>query len=193
MAMLGNCWQLYKILLLVVKNYLKAITRGAMRTKTIIISISFALFRLLAIGGRDVFAGGFMVPHQTARGLSLGNALTAGVNDPSAVYYNPAALGEVSGNNLLVNGSYVNVVSSVENSGSNATNKHDDNFLASAFANYHITGTDFTVGMGTYTPFGLATTYEKPFTRFAAQRTELKTIYVTPALSWHPSKYYSVG
>jgi len=161
--------------------------------KNRMISITFSLSWLIAINCQEVLGGGFMIPHQTARGLGLGNALTAGVNDPSAVYYNPAALSEVSGNNLLANGSYVNVLNSVQNSGREATNKHDDNFLASVFANYHIPGTDFTVGMGTYTPFGLATTYEEPFTRFAAQRTELRTIYVTPALSWHPSKFFSVG
>ena len=138
-------------------------------------------------------AGGFLLPHQTARALGLSSAVTAGVNDASAVYYNPAALGEVDGNNLLLNGTYINVISSVENSGRTATNQHDDNYLATVFANYHIPNSDFTAGMGTYTPFGLATTYDNDFTRFAAERTELKTIYVTPALSWHPSKYFSVG
>ena len=139
------------------------------------------------------FAGGYMIPHQTARGLGLSNALTAGVNDPSAVYYNPAALSEVDGNNLLVNGIYINVINSVENGGRKAVNQRDDHFLATLFANYHVSGTDFTLGIGTYTPFGLATTYEEDFTRFAAQRTELKTIYVTPAISWHPSKHFSIG
>lgn len=142
---------------------------------------------------RLAISGGFMIPHQTARALALSNAFTAGVNDPSAVYYNPAALGEIEGNNILATGSYVNVINSVENSGRTAVNKHDDNFLGSLFANYHVPGTDFTLGMGTYSPFGLATTYERNFTRFAAERTELKTIYVTPALSWHPSQYFSVG
>jgi len=145
------------------------------------------------IGVGKVFAGGYMIPQQTARGVSLSNAMTAGVNDASAVYYNPAALSEVDGDNLLINGSYVNVVNSVENSGRKAVNKHDDNFIGTLFANYHIPGTDFTLGIGTYVPFGLATTYDRDFTRFAAQRTELKTLYVTPAISWHPSKYFSGG
>jgi long-chain fatty acid transport protein len=138
-------------------------------------------------------ASGFGIPHQTARGLALSNALTAGVNDPSAVYYNPAALGEVQGNNLRATGTYVGLFNSVENSGQDSVNKHDDNFLASFFGNYHIPGTDLTVGIGSYAPFGLATTYERDFTRFAAERTELKVLYVTPAVSWHPSKYFSVG
>jgi long-chain fatty acid transport protein len=141
----------------------------------------------------ECLAGGFMIPHQTARGLGLGNAQTAGVQDASAVYYNPAALSEVEGNNLLISGSYINIVNSVENSGRNAVNQHDDNFLATIFANYHIPESDFTFGLGTYTPFGLATTYDRDFTRFAAERSELRTIYVTPAVSWHPLNYFSVG
>jgi long-chain fatty acid transport protein len=120
--------------------------------------------------------------------------MTGGVNDPSAVYYNPAALSEVNGNHLLASGTYVNVINSVENSGRKSTNKHDDNFLASFFGNYHIPGTDFTLGIGTYAPFGLATEYGKDaFTRFAAIQSELKTIYVTPALAWHPTNYLSIG
>lgn len=162
------------------------------RIVLVVVGLTFLRFHIEAPDNL-VHAGGYMIPHQTARGLALSNALTAGVNDPSAVYYNPAALSELDGNNLLVSGTYVNVINSVENGGQKAVNQHDDNFLATLFANYHVPGTDFTLGIGTYTPFGLATTYEKDFTRFAAERAELRTIYVTPALSWHPSKYFSVG
>jgi long-chain fatty acid transport protein len=153
-----------------------------------------ALVWPLACPNIEAVAGGYMVPHQTARGLGLSNAMTGGVNDPSAVYYNPAALSEINGDNVLASGSYVNVSNSVENSGRKSRNKHDDNFLATFFANYHIPGSDFTVGIGTYTPFGLATRYDSDaFTRFAAVQTELRTIYVTPALSWNPTNYLSLG
>jgi long-subunit fatty acid transport protein len=97
---------------------------------TIVISI-FAGF-LLFMEPPDTISGGYMIPHQTARGLALSNAMTAGVNDASAVYYNPAALGEVKENNFLVTGTYVGLYNSVENSGRTAVNKHDDNFLASS-------------------------------------------------------------
>jgi len=146
-----------------------------------------------ALEREQAHAGGFMIPYQSARGLALSNAITAGVKDPSAVYYNPAALGGVDGNNILINGIYINVRNSVKNSRRKSVNKHDDNFLATLFANYHIPGTDFTLGIGGYTPFGLGTTYDRAFTRFAAHRTELKTLYLTPAISWHPSKYFSIG
>ena len=165
-----------------------------MGKRLVLLTVHGTLFLLLCAGAWDLLlAGGFMIPHQSAKGLGLGNAMTAGVNDPSAVYYNPAALGEIEGNNALVTGTYAGVYNSVENSGRRAVNKHDDNFLATAFANYHIPDSDFTIGIGSYTPFGLATTYDREFTRFAAERTELKIIYVTPALSWQPSKYFAIG
>src|SRR6478672_10910052 len=90
-------------------------------------SILFASSQL--ISAQLLSAGGFLLPHQSARALALGSAVTAGVKDASAVYYNPAALSEVEGNNLLVNGTYINVQSSVENSGRTATNRHDDNYI----------------------------------------------------------------
>ena len=155
---------------------------------------------LLVAAPSSLLAGGFMIPHQTATALGLGNAMTAGVNDSSAVHYNPAALGEIKRNgsdikvnSIMVTGIYGGVYNSVANSGRRAVNKHDDNYLATLFANYHVPGTDFTLGIGSYTPFGLATTYDREFTRFAAERTELKTIYVTPAISWHPSERFAVG
>ncbi len=150
-------------------------------------------FLLILLGGRHAFAGGFYIPHQTARGVALSNALTAGVTDASAVYYNPAALSEVDGNQVLVTGTYIELINSVGNSGRKADDKHEDNFLPSLFGNYHIPGTDFTLGIGGYAPFGLATSYGGGFTRFAARETQLKTLYITPAVAWHPSKYFSIG
>ena len=165
-----------------------------MLKKSYLIIVSLSVACLLAKPSQEAVAGGYIIPHQTARGLSLSNAMTAGVNDASAVYYNPAALSEVNGDNVLASGIYVNVINSVENSGRKSRNKHDDNFLATFFANYHIPGTDLTLGIGTYTPFGLVTEYgSDAFTRFAAVQTELKTIYVTPALSWNPTNYLSLG
>jgi long-chain fatty acid transport protein len=158
----------------------------------IIVVVAFLVF-VITTKQDGAIAGGYALPQQTARGVSISNALTAGVKDPSAVYYNPAALGEIDGDNLLINGSYVNIINSVENQGRRAPNKHDDNFLATVFANYHMPETGFTLGLGTYTPFGLSTSYDREFTRFAAERTELRTTYVTPAVSWHPSKYFSLG
>lgn len=154
---------------------------------------SLQLF-LICLIARGAAAGGYAIPYHSAKALGLGNAVTAGVNDPSAVYSNPAALTEVEGNQILGGGQYINVVSSIKNSGRSSHNQRDDHFIPSLFANYHIRSTNTTLGLGLYTPFGLATTYEpKTFTKFAAVRSELKPFYINPAFAWRPLKSLSIG
>lgn len=162
-----------------------------MGAHSVLLKFFWTLLMMFAPAG--VWAGGYYIPHQTARGVGLSNALTAGVDDPSAVYYNPAALGEIEGNQLLLSGSYINVVSSVENSGDKAFNEGRHNLSGSLFGNYHLNGTDFNLGLGIYSPFGLATSYSDDFTRFAARQSQLRTYYLTPAVSWNPSPYFSMG
>ena len=143
---------------------------------------------------KEASGGGYALPYQSAKAVGQGNALTAGVDDPSAVYANPAALSEIEGNQVLGGMQYINVVSGVKNSGRNSRNKHDDNFIPTLFANYHVPGTELTAGIGLYTPFGLATSYgEGKFTRFGAIRSELRTMYLTPAIAWHANPSLSIG
>jgi len=146
------------------------------------------------VWGGVSFAGGYAIPPQTAKAESMGGAGAAGVDDPSAVYVNPAALTQINGNQIMGGLTYINTITSVRNSGAISRNLHDDDFLPNLFANYHIPNSNFSLGIGSYTPFGLATTY-KPgsFTRYAAERSELRTIFVTPTIAWEPFSYLSVG
>src|SRR5438067_5899813 len=147
----------------------------------------------LAWGGVS-FAGGYAVPPQTAKAESMGGAATAGVDDPSAVYVNPAALTQINGNQIISGLTYVNTISSVKNSGATSRNLHDDDFLPNLFANYHVDNSNVSFGIGSYAPFGLAVSYKPDsFTRYAATRTELKTIFVTPAIAWQPFSSLSIG
>jgi hypothetical protein len=99
MALFGVVWHGYIRLAKLSQRQ----TGAEMGRKPLRISVVLLILAFLSLS-RDAGAGGYMIPHQTARALGLSNAMTAGVNDPSAVYYNPAALGEVDGNNLLISG-----------------------------------------------------------------------------------------
>jgi long-chain fatty acid transport protein len=158
------------------------------------IIFSFLVAWLFVSETKRGVAGGYAIPPQTAKAESMGGAATAGVSDPSAVYVNPAALTQIEGNQIISGLTYVNTISSVKNFGVTSRNIHDDIFLPNIFANYHIPNSNISLGIGSYTPFGLATSY-KPgsFTRYAAVRSELKTIFVTPTIAWEPLSYLSVG
>jgi len=154
----------------------------------------FLAFLSLSASANNVFSGGYAIPPQTAKAESMGGAAVAGVDDPSAVYVNPAALTQVDGNQILGGLTYVNTISSVKNSGATSKNIHDDDFLPNLFANYHIPNTQLSLGIGSYTPFGLATSYKPDaFTRYAAVRSELRTIFITPSVAWEPVPYFSIG
>jgi len=157
------------------------------------LAIGLALALLLWIPGKAI-GGGYAIPHQTAKAVGLSNAVTAGVTDPSAVYYNPAALTAIEGNQLLGGITYLNIINSVENGGVKSRNRRDDNSIPTFFANFHIPDSDFTLGFGTHSPFGLATTYDKDaFTRYAINEAKLKIFYLTWAAAWSPSDLFSVG
>lgn len=149
---------------------------------------------LLLIITDNLLAGGYAIPHQTAKGVALSNATTAGVTDPSAVYYNPAALTEIEGNQVLGGVNYLNVISSVENGGIKSRNRRDDNTIPTLFANFHIPESNFSLGFGTYSPFGLSVTYDKDaFTRYAINEVKLKSFYLNLAAAWRFSDLLSIG
>src|SRR6476619_3550072 len=122
-----------------------------------IVQFAVLLYLFLSISVRELFAGGYAIPPQTAKTHAIGGAAVAGIDDPSAVYVNPGALTQIQGNQFLGGLTYVNTISSVINSGATSRNLHDDDFLPNFFGNYHIPGTKITLGIGSYAPFGVAT------------------------------------
>ena len=155
--------------------------------------VGITLASLLLTGG-EVFAGGYAIPQQTAKAVGLSNAVTAGVNDPSAVYYNPAALTEVPGNQILGTISYINIQNNVQNSGSKSINEQAHNFIPTFFGNFHIPESKFTIGFGVYTPFGLSVDYDKDaFTRYAINEGQLSPYNINWAVGWRPLDIVSIG
>ncbi len=152
-----------------------------------------ALAFLLLTQGESL-AGGYAIPQQTAKGVGLSNALTAGVDDPLAVYYNPAALTEVKGNQIVGSIIYINVQSNVQNSGSKSINGQAHHFIPTFFGNFHIPDSKFTLGLGFYTPFGLSVDYdENSFTRYAVNEGKLSPYHINWAVGWRPSEIIAIG
>ncbi len=67
-----------------------------MRNKTI---TAFLLIPLFSI---QLFASGFSIYEQGAKGTALSGAVIAAINDPSAVFYNPSAIAGLDGIHLSV-------------------------------------------------------------------------------------------
>ncbi len=121
MALFGNFWHRY----IVVDSNSQAVIGLAKMPLPAMKLIAFFLLFLLWTSG-EASAGGYAIPPQTARAAAMGAADTAGVDNPSAVYVNPAALTNIDGNQIMGGLTYINTISGIKNSDMKSRNIHDD-------------------------------------------------------------------
>lgn len=107
-------------------------------------------------------AGGMFLPARGARGLGRAGAFTAGVDDASALYYNPAGMADIDGWSLLIDGAldFQRVSYDRVDSGGNPQPRVDGKTnllpiptLALTWKPPRIQGRPLTVGFGVWVPY----------------------------------------
>jgi len=137
-------------------------------------------------------AAGFNLYEAGARATALGGAFTASADDGSALFYNPAGLSFQSGINVNLNFMPVNPrfkfseVTTDYSEGSTAEAAHKSYLIPGAY--YTNSNNDrVAYGVGVYAPFGLGVEWMDPYQfvgRFVSYDVDIKTVYVTPAVSF---------
>lgn len=151
------------------------------------------------------FAAGFRLPEAGAKAMGMGFAFTAQADDPSAIYFNPAGLTQLKGQNVMVGVTYVREnggeftgITPVDNTTAikNETQKTLNFFIPNAYYTKTNASTGFSYGVGIFTPFGLAQEYkDKGGSIFRNQITkiELQTVVVNPTIAFKVGDILSVG
>src|SRR5512139_754459 len=67
-----------------------------------------AVLLVLLLSASTSFAAGFRLPETGNKANAMGFAFTAQADNPSAIYYNPAGLTQLEGNNIALGMTYVN-------------------------------------------------------------------------------------
>jgi long-chain fatty acid transport protein len=127
--------------------------RGILRFLALMISGALAL---------KASANGFRLPDQDAFATARGEAFVATADNPSAIYYNPAGITQLEGNNLrgglygIYLDSYFTPPSSAPNHGHTYDNQ--DNYAVVPQVFYTYTPTNMLIpvsfGLGVYAPYG---------------------------------------
>jgi len=150
------------------------------------------------------FAAGFRIPEAGAKAMGMGFAFTAQADDPSAIYYNPAGLTQLKGNNLMLGATYLRLDGG-EFTGTTpltggATASESQKSLDFIIPNAYFTRTTsdgyIAYGIGVFSPFGLGQEYENKNTSiFRNQITliDLQTVVVNPTIAFKINEYLSVG
>lgn len=150
------------------------------------------------------FAAGFRLTEAGAKAMGMGFAFTAQADDPSAIYFNPAGLTQLKGQNVMVGATYVRL-NGAEFTGTtpltggasmNETQKSLDLFIPNAYYTRTTNDGHISYGVGIFSPFGLGQEYnDKGASIFRNQITKinLQTIVVNPTIAFKVNEFLSVG
>jgi len=139
-------------------------------------------------------------------GSGIGNAFAGGAavaEDASTVWYNPAGMTRLSGQQFVIAGHYIhpsfkaNVISASAITGSPISGGGGDAGESRLVPNLYYTRpitSDFSIGAGINAPFGLATEYESTWAgRYHALRSDIKTVNVNFAGAYKLNDVVSAG
>ncbi len=158
------------------------------------------LIAVLLIPG-TVLGSGYAVWEMGTRSSALGGTMTAHPADASAIFYNPAGLMSYSGDQFVLNVTgikpYTEFAGIDPHPGAGVSERLADALFILPQAYYsHRLSESLALGIGFYTPYGLAVEWEDPENfsgRNIATFTDLKTFFFTPTLAWKPSSLISIG
>lgn len=142
------------------------------------------------------FAAGFALENQSARATGMGNAFAGVVDDPSAVFYNPAGLVNGEGLSLQLGDTLlVPMLSFTTPSGE----RTDANVVPSPpphlYARY-IVAPRFALGLGIFSSYGASSSWPEDWPgRFRARSSQLSTFTLNPSAAFflHPKVKLGAG
>jgi long-chain fatty acid transport protein len=168
-------------------------------------TIGLALASSLSLFSTPSHSAAFGIAEQSA--LGIGNAFAGGAasaEDASTVWYNPAGMTRIRGNQMVVGmhlivpnfdfddeGSTTGLGAAISGDGSENGGRvaYVPNFYY-----VHSLSDDMKVGLGITAPFGLATKYGNDWVgKYQAIESEIVTININPAFAWKATSDLSLG
>jgi long-chain fatty acid transport protein len=151
---------------------------------------------LVALLPGPVFGLGVRIPNQDAEAIARGNAFVATADNPAALYYNPAGITQLEGQNLQVGSLfYLNIYADYESpSGQHFENNHKVIPVPDFDYVFSLKSLPLSFGLGVYAPFGLSMEWpgDVPF-RNAGLKAALNYVTINPVVAWRPVPTLSIA
>jgi long-chain fatty acid transport protein len=159
---------------------------------------------VLLFSSSTSFAAGFRLPEAGAKAMGMGFAFTAQADDPSAIYFNPAGLTQLKGQNVMLgltylreNGGEFTGTTPLTGGASVSETQKDLNFyIPNAYYTRTTNSGNVSYGVGIFAPFGLGQEYEDANTsifRNQITKIDLQTVVVNPTIAFKVGEILSVG
>lgn len=168
-------------------------------------AISFALLSSGYISTSH--AAGFALIENSASGQGNAYAGAAAVaEDASTVWFNPAGMMKLSGNQMVLAGHYISTAADFTDTGSTSnpalpgstlTGTNDDGGESAFVPNFYYVsdiGNETRFGIGITAPFGLSTNYNSNWIgRYTATKSEVHAININPSFASQATDKLSIG
>lgn len=142
------------------------------------------------------YGSGFQINEHSARAMALGGAFTGLANDPSAVYFNPAGITQLTGSHLMLGSTLILPKSSFRGP-SPSIKEYDMDTQAFTPINFYFTqqlSDKFHIGFSVNNPYGLGTRWPKNWVgKYLAIETEIRTFYLNAVASYQVTDQLSIG
>jgi long-chain fatty acid transport protein len=141
-------------------------------------------------------ASGTQVGFQDAFASARGNAFVATADDPSAIYYNPAGLTQLQGQELSAGAYLIQLTADYHSAlnGQTSSLKTATQLVPQLYYAWAPAGARWAVGLGVYAPFGLSTDWSNSadLYEFATKNEETYTTF-NPVFAWRLTDTLSIG
>ena len=157
----------------------------------------FVVVVLLGGSALSAFGNGFRLPNQDPEAIARGNAFTATADNPAAIYYNPAGITQLEGQQVRA-GVYL-ISTGVDYKALDGSTHSPDSSFQPVPQLYYVNSpkdSQFSFGLGVYSPYGLAIDWgdDTPF-RNRAEEGSLLYLTINPVVAWqiHETLSLAIG
>lgn len=168
-----------------------------------LVTVSVVAMASLVLGQDKAGAAGFQLREQSADGMSNAMAGSAAkAYDLSTVFYNPAGMARLDGNQTGVGVAWIapssqfeggNIVGGMAVAGSDGGNHAQSVAVGSAYMMWDA-APDWRLGLAVTSPFGMRSSYDDDWVgRYHALDTTLTTVNVSPSVSYRINDALSVA
>lgn len=162
--------------------------------KFILLNFVFNIMCLLSLQC-IVNASGFLLYNQNAAATAQATAVTAQIDNASAIFYNPAAINQLKGTQTSFGTTIVMPVSKFKSyqTGKTTHMKNHIYLLPNAYITHELND-KLTIGIGSYSPFGLATDWNDDWEgKFISTFAQIQTISANPVISYQVNPDLSIA
>lgn len=160
------------------------------------------LIAVVFFAGR-LYAGGFQLNEHGARAMAMAGAFTGLANDPSALYFNPAGITQLTGTHFMAGVTLIAPTTSFTGPlaplsptlGPNQKWEMDSQVFTpiNIYATQQLTD-DLFLGLGVNNQYGLGTKWDPAWAgRYLAGETEIKSFFFTAAAAYKFSDQFSLS